>query len=54
MLAERVNGRGAPSVGKLETIIDSSSDPCPSDVVYVVNSKPTIITAGESTYVYYY
>ena len=36
VLTERVNGRGAPSMGKLETKIDSSSDPCLSDVVYVV------------------
>ena len=28
-----------------KTIIDSSSDPCPSDVVYVVSSYPTL--AGE-------
>ena len=41
MLTERVNGRGAPSVGKLMTIIDSSSDPCPSDVVFVACSYPT-------------
>ena len=37
VLTETVNGRGAPSVGK-RTKIDSSSDPCPSDVVYVVSS----------------
>ena len=34
-IPETVNGRGAPSVGK-RTKIDSSSDPCPSDIVYVV------------------
>ena len=37
VLTETVNGRGAPSVGE-RTKIDSSSDSCPSDVVYVVSS----------------
>ena len=42
MLIERVIGRGVPSVGKLKTIIDSSSDLCPSNIVTVVNSYPTV------------
>ena len=38
VLTERKNGGGVPSVGRVNTIMFSSSDPSPSDVVYVASS----------------
>ena len=38
VLTERKNGGGVPSVGTVNTVMFSSSDPSPSDVVYVASS----------------